>query len=422
MSWEARVIKETLTWLEPVADEAAAYFYGRLFAAEPRLRALFPPAMDVHRRRLVGALTAFAWSLGGARTGDEGGGGDQDGAEAGGGGAGGMPLEALDRLGRDHRRYGVLPEHYPAFGAALIATLRRFGGPCWTPEAEAAWTSLYRAATEAMTAAAARDARQQPAWRVAEVTGHERRAADLAVLTLRPDHPLPYRPGQHVHVQVARWPRIWRPYSLAGAPRPDGTLRLHVRAVPGGWVSGTLVRYTRSGDSVLLGDAHGRMVLDPASRRDLLLVAGGTGLAPLKALAERIAESDRDRSVHLLAAARTEEDLYDLPDLRRLAAAHPGLRVVPVVGGGLRGTAPAVLADVPGLEEREVYVAGPPGMVRSTVGALQRLGVPPARVHHELPEAELRTAPPLTSPRACAGTPPSSRRPDRTTRSPARPR
>ncbi len=73
------------------------------------------------------------------------------------------------------------------------------------------------------------DAAQAPPWWAAEVTGHDRRAADLAVLTLRPERTLPFAAGQHVTVQTARWPRVWRPYSIANAPRPDGTLRLHVR-------------------------------------------------------------------------------------------------------------------------------------------------------------------------------------------------
>ncbi|MFC5747261.1 globin domain-containing protein [Actinomadura rugatobispora] len=389
MSWEPHIIKESFTWLEPVADDAAGYFYGRLFAAEPRLRTLFPPAMDVQRRRLFHALAAMVWSA------------DSPGALA----------ETLGRLGRGHRRYGVLPEHYPAVGTALIATLRKFGGTVWTPEAEAAWTAAYRSAAEIMIAAAERDAERSPAWWVAEVTGHDRRSGDLAVLALRPARPLPFEPGQYVPVQVSRWPRIWRPYSLAGAPRPDGTLRLHVRAVPGGWVSGALVRHTRPGDSVLLGPALGGMTLDPGSRRDLLLVAGGTGLAPLKAMAERVAVSSRDRGVHLVAAARTEGDLYDLPDLLALASAYPRLQITPMISDG-----PPVLDEVPGLDEREVYVAGPVEMVRSTVDALHRLDVPPARIHHDPLEAE------FTSPRAPAGTPTSPRPPDRTTRSPVPPR
>src|SRR5690606_5962710 len=113
-------------------------------------------------------------------------------------------------------------------------------------------------AAATMIAAAERDAADHPPWWVAEITAHDRRAHDLAVLTLRPERPLPFLPGQHVSVQTARWPRVWRPYSIANAPRPDGTLSLHVRARPAGWVSGALVRHCAPGDTVLLGPANRR--------------------------------------------------------------------------------------------------------------------------------------------------------------------
>ena len=51
------------------------------------------------------------------------------------------------------------------------------------------------------------------------------------MLTLQPEQPLNYLPGQHISVQTPHWPRLWRTYSIANVPRPDGLLRLHVRAV-----------------------------------------------------------------------------------------------------------------------------------------------------------------------------------------------
>ncbi|MFC5187574.1 globin domain-containing protein [Actinomadura harenae] len=325
----------------------------------------------------------------------------------------------LSRLGRGHRRFGVRPEHYPAVRSALLATLRRFSGGAWSAEAEAAWAAAFDAAAEIMIAAAEQDAAQAPPWWVAEVVDHERRAPDIAVLTVRPGEPLRFTAGQHVTVQVARWPRVWRTYSVANAPRPDGLLRLHVRAVPGGWVSNALVRHTGTGDTVLLGPAAGAMTPPADAGRDLLLVAGGTGLAPLRAIVEQAASTGLHRDVHLLLAARTEHDLYDLPELRRLEASCPWLRVTPVLSGASDGESPG--DDVPGdgrphgaavaeaLERlgdwsgHEVYLAGPAGMIRATTARLRRLGVPPEQIHHELSEAEQREArlhriPPATCP------------------------
>src|SRR6266568_4622996 len=108
-------------------------------------------------------------------------------------------------------------------------------------------------------------------------------SSDLAVA---PNQPLPHRAGQYLTVQCARWPRVWRRYSIANAPRADGLLRLHVRAVPGGWVSGTLVHHTAPGDVLVLGPAAGAMIADTGASRDVVCAAGGTGLAPLKAIVQ----------------------------------------------------------------------------------------------------------------------------------------
>lgn len=405
---KAGMLKECLTRLEADPAGAMSYFYGRLFAAEPRLRSLFPPAMGHQHDRFFHAITRIVWS--------------QDNPEE--------LARHLRRLGRGHRKYGVRREHHAAVEAALLATLRAFAADVWTGAAEHAWTAAYRTAAAIMIDAAERDAETAPPWWVAEVAGHDRRDHDLAVLTLRPERPLPFLAGQHVTVQTARWPRAWRPYSVANAPRADGTLRLHVRARPGGWVSGALVRGTAPGDTVSLGPAEGTMTLDPGSPRGLLLIGGGTGLAPMKALAEQAAGGDPDRDVRLLAAARTARGLYDLAELRELEAGCAGLRVVPVLsrsaeadapGGALLGhvpdVLPALLDGVPGWRDHDAYVAGPVPFVRRTVTALQRHGMSLARVHHDLLTAE--DEPDVTSPPAPASIRWSACPRDRTTRSPA---
>ncbi|MEU1735489.1 globin domain-containing protein [Streptosporangium sp. NPDC020145] len=369
MSLNPRLVKESFAVIEPVADKAAAYFYGRLFAENPHMRAMFPPAMDTQRDRLFGALTRIVWSLD-----------SLDGLSS-----------FLGELGRGHRRYGVLPEHYTTLGNALLATVRRFAAEVWSPEMEAAWLAAYTAAADIMITSAEEDARTSPAWWTAEVIGHELRAPDIAVITLRPDEPLPYLPGQHVDVQTARWPRVWRPFSIANAPRRDNTVRLHVRAVPGGWVSSALVGHTRIGDTVTLGAPGGTMT-PPEPGRDILCVAGGTGLAPLKAIVEHVITSDpTPPRVRLLYGARTSRELYDLPDLMRMRSRVPRLEVVPVVSdepryGGERGRLPEVVDRLRPWAGHEVYVCGPDDMVEETILRLQRGGVPPADIHRDRPQ------------------------------------
>jgi NAD(P)H-flavin reductase/hemoglobin-like flavoprotein len=366
MSLNPRIVKESFAYLEPFADKAAAYFYGRLFAENPRLRAMFPPAMDLQRDRLFHALTKIVWSL--------------DSPDA---------LAAyLGRLGQDHRKFGVLGEHYTAVGHALIATIRKFSGDAWTDEVEAAWTAAYGAAAGLMIRSAEESAGTSPAWWIAEVLEHERRTGDIATLTVRPNQPFRYTAGQYVTLQTSRWPRVWRPYSIANAPREDGILRFHVRALPAGWVSGSLVRDTQVRETLLLGPPLGTMALDSESDRDLLLVAGGTGLAPLKAIAEQVILSGRHRNIHLIVGSRTERDLYDLPDLRLLESAYPWLQVVPVVSDdpaydGMHGPVAEALDRFHNWDDHDVYVAGPPAMIGQTVQRLQELGVSPDWIHHD---------------------------------------
>ncbi|HEY3685036.1 MAG TPA: globin domain-containing protein [Streptosporangiaceae bacterium] len=365
MPLNPRLVKESFAGLENAGPTATRYFYGRLFAEDPRLRGLFPAALDVQRDRLLSALTRVVWSLDNTTELDD----------------------YLERLGRDHRRFGVTAEHYPAFGRALTATVRTFCEGEWSAELRGAWETAYDLVSSAMVRAAERTPDDTPPWWVGEVITHALAAPDIATLTVRPATPVPYEAGQHLPVQSPRWPRTWRHYSPAGAPRRDGLLRLHVRAVPGGWVSGALVRHTTVGDTLLLGAPTGGMTYDQTGR-DLLLIAGGTGLAPLKAIVERAIALGHRRPIYLFCCVRHSRDLYDTPDLVRLERLHPWLRVVPVVADepgfdGLHGLAPDVVPRFRDWSDHDIYVCGPDAMVDETVTALIHADVPPDQIHHD---------------------------------------
>ena len=349
------------------------YFYARLFAASPESRSLFPTSMIAQRERAFAALGHLVSSLD-----------NQPGCE-----------EMLGRIGRAHRRFGVTDRHYPAFFAALLDTAEHYIGEDWTPETATAWQVAIGYISATMKAAAAADARVAPPWWIAEIVSHELRSPGVAVIRLRPSQPLPYQAGQYVQVQVTKWPRVWRPYSLAAAPRPNGLLELHVKAVPGGMVSNTLVYHSDVGDNVLLGPAEGAMTLTD-SGRDLLCVAGGTGLAPLKAIIElalAAPSTGRTRKIILFVGARQHFDLYDLEDLQLLESACPSLRVLPVLSdepgyGGLTGMLPDVVStrgevSTRGLfESSEAYICGPAQMVSRTA-ALLSASIPAAQIHHD---------------------------------------
>jgi NAD(P)H-flavin reductase/hemoglobin-like flavoprotein len=362
-------VRETFSAVAKAGDDAAAYFYAWLFLRRPELRELFPPAMDEQRDRLFRSLARIVESL---STPEE-------------------MASYLSQLGRDHRKYGVAPDMYDAVGEALIATLRAHAGPALTDEAADAWQQIYAAGSALMIRAAEEDANTRPARWTAEVVSHEHRGNGIAVLTVAPDDVLPFAAGQHVTLQTPRWPKVWRPYSIACRPREDGLLSLHVKAIAGGWVSNALVSHTSPGDSLLIGPPLGTMTLAHAGDRDLLCVAGGTGLSPIKAITEQaIKESGpgHRRNIFLFCGARTRDELYDMRDLWRLTDAFPWLQLTPVTSDdpaydGMQGNVGRVAARYVPHKECEAFVAGPADMVRETIRVLKKSGIPRERIHYD---------------------------------------
>jgi NAD(P)H-flavin reductase/hemoglobin-like flavoprotein len=347
------------------------YFYGQLFAMDTEIAAMFPAAMDVQRRRFFAALTRIAA-------------GQDDPARL---------VPVLERLGRAHRKNGVTDRHFEVCRRALLATLHRFAAEGWDDAARASWDAAFDHVAAIMTRAAEQDAERSPAWWVCTVLRTELRAPGIAVLTLRPDEPLSYLPGQHVSVQTMHWPRLWRTYSIANAPRPDGTLSLHVRAAKGGMVSHALVHHVAAGDPLVLGAPAGPMTADTTSARDVLCLAGGTGLAPIKAIVEAITArpiAGRRREIALYFGTRRHRDLYDLAGLRELELSYPWLQVIPAVSAEpphdvMHGTVPELAAGA-SWQGRDIYISGPDEMIVKTVRVLRDLGAPADLIHYDLPD------------------------------------
>jgi len=358
-------IRTSWVLVEPHAEEVARHFYGTLFAHAPQTRELFPVNMEVQRSRLLRALVHVVHMV------------DNP----------GDLVPFLEQLGRDHRKFGVLTEHYDAVGHALLSAVAEFAGDAWTVEVEKSWGEAYDTVASAMSAAAA--AERGPASWLGRVVEHERLGWDIARITVQTSEPLPYRAGQYVSVETPQRPRLWRYLSPANAPREDGSLTFHVRAVNGGWVSRAVVAHSRVGDTWRIGPAMGRMAVDPASKREVLMVAGGTGMAPIKALLEGLTRRDNPPRTQVFVGGRSWDDLYDFPALRKLSYDNTWLDVIPVVerddadSGAEVGTLADVVTRYGSWADHDAIVCGSPAMIRATVSRMLVAGTPLDRIRYD---------------------------------------
>ncbi|MFD2083403.1 NAD(P)H-flavin reductase [Actinopolymorpha cephalotaxi] len=350
-------------------DDVPLFFYSHLFLSHPELRELFPISMAAQRDKLVGALGSVVSSV--------------DRLEEV------VPL--IQQLGREHRRFSVVAEHYGAVGASLLATLKHFLGPAWTPELAADWSAAYGLIARTMVEAA-EAAADTPAWWTAEVTAIERRTLDVSVLRLQPQEHYDYRAGQSFAMEIPQRPRLWRYFSPANAPRRDGSIELHVQLVDGGQVSTSIVRSTKVGDTVRLGAPIGTALTLPDDfEGDLLMVAGGTGLAPLRAVLEQLDRrwqvTGRTPRTHLFHGVRMPWSLYERELLSQLAN-RPWFDYTEAVSDdssypGARGPVGTVAARGGSWQGRTAMVCGSPAMVEHTVARLAEAGIPREHIRFE---------------------------------------
>ncbi|GIF07292.1 flavohemoprotein [Actinoplanes siamensis] len=363
-----RLLSTSLTFAGGT-EEVAGRLWHALLQAQPDLLTLLPGSAETQRDQLARALAWLVHRLD-----------DPPGVVAG-----------CAQLGAVLAECGVQWNQLQLVGAALAEAMRAGMAPgVWRQDFDQAWRWTWQHVHEWLVHGGTLVAYQPTIWDT-EVIGHELRRPDLAVVRLRPFLPMPYRPGQYARVEVSAVPGIWRPYSLAGAPHVDDVIELHVRAKTETGVSGTLVHDTRVGDRVRVTRAEGEMRLPAEPGRGVLMIAGDTGVAPMKAMLSHLAAAQDPRPAVLFWGVRTLDELYDVDELTAIARQAPRATVVPVVSEGDPGPYPCGLvtdavAAYGEWSSHEIYLAGPPLMLAATSVALRELGVSPERIHHDAPE------------------------------------
>ncbi|HEX5371265.1 MAG TPA: CDP-6-deoxy-delta-3,4-glucoseen reductase [Aquabacterium sp.] len=209
------------------------------------------------------------------------------------------------------------------------------------------------------------------------VTTLTRPAPDVAVLRLQlpANNNFGYRAGQYVEFILKDGQR--RSYSMANAPHTVkdpavNGIELHIRHMPGGLFTDQVFSTMKEKDILRMEGPMGTFFVREDSLRPIVLLASGTGFAPIKAIIEHLAHKGNQRPVVLYWGCRSKADLYLHDWAEQQAAALPWLRYVPVLSepraddawSGRTGFVhQAVLQDLPDLSGYEVYACGAPVMV-----------------------------------------------------------
>ncbi|MFF2085344.1 FAD-binding oxidoreductase [Nocardia sp. NPDC058176] len=353
------------------SERLISAFYGHLFAQDPSLRELFPPAMDMQPKRLTTALQFVLDNL-------------EDFERA---------QKFLEQLARDHRKYGVEADHYDLAGRALLAALRTYHGNRWTRELDEGWRDITILVSASMAIGANED-KSQPYWD-ATVVGHRRVLDDLAIVRLQADGPIPFKAGQYVPIAIPQRPNMWRYLSPAIPANPYGEVEFHVRRISGGWVSPAIVNDTKVGDRWKIAGPLGGLQVDRESGRDVLMIGSGTGIAPLRAQLIEMSQRGINPRVHFFVGGHYPGDLYDVNNMWQLSQSNPWLTVVPVceqhtdpwwypqtppdphgMHRRLVGNLGAVVTSFGAWSDRQIQISGSPRMIADTRRALLRAGTP----------------------------------------------
>jgi CDP-4-dehydro-6-deoxyglucose reductase len=205
------------------------------------------------------------------------------------------------------------------------------------------------------------------------VTTLEKLAPDVIVLTLQlpANETLEYRAGQYIEFLLRDGKR--RSYSMASAPGA-GPITLHIRHMPGGLFTDQVFGTMKERDILRFEGPLGTFFVREDSDKPMVLLASGTGFAPIKAIVEQLRASGSQRNMVLYWGGRRPRDLYMHALCEQWAAELPNFRYVPVVSDALEEDGwtgrtgyvhQAAVADLPDLSDWQVYACGAPIVVDS---------------------------------------------------------
>ena len=222
------------------------------------------------------------------------------------------------------------------------------------------------------------------------VAAQEALTHDITRLRLRMDSHFPYQAGQYAELAIESLPEVFRSFSFASPAQLDGHLEFFIRMVKGGLLTEYIQQNSLEGRAVTVRGPQGDFYLRPSSA-PLLFIAGGSGLAPIKASLEEAQQQNVQRDAVLLFGARQLRDLYLMAELAELGARWQGsFQLIPVLNeepesSAWQGARGLVTDHIAALWQptMHAYLCGPPPMVDAASATLIELGMDTQHIHSD---------------------------------------
>jgi Na+-transporting NADH:ubiquinone oxidoreductase subunit F len=221
------------------------------------------------------------------------------------------------------------------------------------------------------------------------------RIRGLHLKIIEPEEGITFKAGQYVQLEVPKYKRTsgpeYRAYSIASDADRHDRLELVITRVPEGAVTTYVHEHLKEGEELWATGPYGEFYLRD-SKRDILLIATGSGMAPIKAILHQLANRGIERKTTFFFGARTKRDLYYVDQLKAWEKTMPQFRFIPTLSraaeedrwegetGRVTDLIRKYLSDRP---EVDVYICGAPPMVESSVALLSEKGVPEDRIFYD---------------------------------------
>ena len=201
---------------------------------------------------------------------------------------------------------------------------------------------------------------------------------------------LQFLAGQYIEFLLKGGKR--RAYSIANAPHDDAFIELHIRHVPDGQFGDYVFDGMKVKELLRMEGPLGSYYLREESERPIILVGGGTGFAPLKGMLEHAFHVSLDRQIHLFCGVRARRDLYMDDMVNQWIREHDNLKYTPVLSepraednwqGKIGFVHEAIIEEYPDLSGYDVYMSGPPPMIKAGMDAFYAHGLPESQIYSD---------------------------------------